>query len=101
MSMTTLRNLYAVVHIQPQMCDDSSPEAFDISHDGFMSVGAHRLTGEPTALILGKRLFSFVDRTTTCRRGQVPERFTVVVDCGGLRSEVAGDGHRGRWSGRM
>lgn len=39
-------------------------EAFDISHDGFMSVGAHRLTGEPTTLILGKRLFSFVDMTT-------------------------------------
>lgn len=37
-------------------------EAFDISHDGFMSVGAHRLTGESVALIPGRRLFSFVDR---------------------------------------
>ena len=34
-------------------------EAFDTSHDGFMSVGAHRLTGEPTALVLGQRLFTF------------------------------------------
>ena len=34
-------------------------EAFDASHDGFMSVGAHRLTGEPAALVLGQRLFTF------------------------------------------
>ena len=34
-------------------------EAFDTSHDGFMSVGAHRLTGEPAALALGQRLFTF------------------------------------------
>jgi hypothetical protein len=34
-------------------------EAFDISHDGFMSVGAHRLTGEPAALVPGQRLFAF------------------------------------------
>jgi hypothetical protein len=34
-------------------------EAFDISQDGFMSVGAHRLTGEPPALVLGQRLFTF------------------------------------------
>ena len=34
-------------------------EAFDTSHDGFMSVGAHRLTGEPAALVPGTRLFSF------------------------------------------
>ena len=34
-------------------------EAFDISHDGFMSVGAHRLTGEPAASIPGQRLFTF------------------------------------------
>jgi len=33
--------------------------AFDSSHDGFMSVGAHRLTGEPAALVPGKRLFTF------------------------------------------
>ena len=38
-------------------------EAFDISHDGFMSVGAHRLTGEPAALMPGQRLFTFVART--------------------------------------
>ena len=39
-------------------------EAFDISHDGFMSVSAHRLgAGEPTELVPGKRLFSFVDKT--------------------------------------
>ena len=37
-------------------------EAFDISHDSFMSVGAHRLTSEPTQLVPGKRLFSFVDK---------------------------------------
>src|SRR6185312_9033853 len=37
-------------------------EAFDISHDGFMSVGAHRLTGEPAALVPGRRLFTFVAR---------------------------------------
>ena len=35
-------------------------EAFDVSRDGFMSVGAHRLTGEPAALIPGQRLFTFV-----------------------------------------
>jgi hypothetical protein len=34
-------------------------EAFDISHDGFMSVGAHRLTGEPTTLVPDHRLFTF------------------------------------------
>jgi hypothetical protein len=34
-------------------------EAFDSSHDGFMSVGAHRLTGEPAALVAGRRLFTF------------------------------------------
>jgi hypothetical protein len=34
-------------------------EAFDTSHDGFMSVGAPRLTGEPAALTLGRRLFTF------------------------------------------
>ena len=34
-------------------------EAFDTSRDGFMSVGAHRLAGEPTALTLGQRLFTF------------------------------------------
>jgi hypothetical protein len=38
-------------------------EAFHISDDGFMSVGAHRLTGEPTALVPGQRLFTFVART--------------------------------------
>jgi hypothetical protein len=36
-------------------------EAFDISQDGFMAVGAHRLTGEPAALRPGRRLFSFAD----------------------------------------
>jgi len=35
-------------------------EGFDISQDGFMSVGAHRLTGEPTALVPGQRLFTFL-----------------------------------------
>jgi hypothetical protein len=34
-------------------------ESFDTSHDGFMSVGAHRLTGEPAALVPGQRLFTF------------------------------------------
>ena len=34
-------------------------EAFDTSQDGFMSVGAHRLTGEPAPLVLGQRLFTF------------------------------------------
>lgn len=34
-------------------------EAFDVSHDGFMSVGAHRLTGEPATLMPGQRLFTF------------------------------------------
>ncbi|WP_300602990.1 SAM-dependent methyltransferase [Trebonia sp.] len=34
-------------------------EAFDTSPDGFMSVGAHRLAGEPAALALGQRLFTF------------------------------------------
>ena len=38
-------------------------EAFDVSHDGFMSVGAHRLTGEPAALVPGQRLFTFTART--------------------------------------
>ncbi len=40
-----------------------SEQAFDISQDGFMSVGAHRLTGEPTALVPGRRLFTFSART--------------------------------------
>jgi Putative methyltransferase len=35
-------------------------QAFDTSHDGFMSVGAHRLAGEPAALALGQRLFTFL-----------------------------------------
>jgi hypothetical protein len=35
-------------------------EAFDTSQDGFMSVGAHRLTREPAALVPGQRLFTFV-----------------------------------------
>jgi len=34
-------------------------EAFDSSRDGFMSVGAHRLTGEGAALVPGRRLFTF------------------------------------------
>jgi hypothetical protein len=38
-------------------------EAFDTSHDSFMSVGAHRLTGEPAALVPGQRLFTFVGGT--------------------------------------
>jgi hypothetical protein len=38
-------------------------EAFDVSHDGFMSVGAYRLTGEPAALMPGQRLFTFAART--------------------------------------
>jgi hypothetical protein len=38
-------------------------EAFDTSRDGFMAVGAHRLTGEPAALVPGQRLFTFLDRT--------------------------------------
>ena len=37
-------------------------EAFDVSDDGFMSVGAHRLTGEPTTLVPRRRLFTFVNR---------------------------------------
>ena len=38
-------------------------EAFDTSHDGFMSVGAHRLTGEPAELTPGQRLFTFPAET--------------------------------------
>ncbi len=38
-------------------------EAFDVSGDGFMSVGAHRLAGEPAALVPGRRLFTFVAGT--------------------------------------
>ena len=34
-------------------------EAFDTSRDGFMSVGAHRLTVESAVLVLGQRLFTF------------------------------------------
>jgi hypothetical protein len=37
-------------------------ENFDVSDDGFMAVGAHRLTGDAVALALGQRLFTFVDR---------------------------------------
>jgi hypothetical protein len=40
-------------------------EAFDVSQDGFMAVGAHRLTGEPAALMPGQRLFTFVVRTSS------------------------------------
>jgi hypothetical protein len=36
-------------------------EAFDSSQDNGMSVGAHRLTGEPAALVPGQRLFTFLD----------------------------------------
>lgn len=35
-------------------------EAFDVGEDGFMSVGAHRLAGEPAAFTPGRRLFTFV-----------------------------------------
>jgi hypothetical protein len=35
-------------------------EAFDVSPDGFMAVGAHRLTGDTGALVSGRRLFTFV-----------------------------------------
>jgi hypothetical protein len=38
-------------------------EAFDTSLDGFMSVGAHRLAGEPAALVPGQRLFTFAAGT--------------------------------------
>ena len=38
-------------------------EAFDTSPDGFMSVGAHRLTAQPAALMPGQRLFIFVTTT--------------------------------------
>lgn len=38
-------------------------EAFDVGDDGLMSVGAHRLTGEPAALAPGQRLFTFVAST--------------------------------------
>jgi hypothetical protein len=36
-------------------------EAFDVSPDGFMAVAAHRLTGDPAELELGRRLFAFRD----------------------------------------
>jgi hypothetical protein len=36
-------------------------EAFEASHDSSTSVGAHRLTGEPAALVPGQRLFTFLD----------------------------------------
>jgi hypothetical protein len=35
-------------------------ERFDVSHDGFMSVGAHRLTGKAAALVPCQRLFTFM-----------------------------------------
>ena len=38
-------------------------EAFNISRDGFMSVGAHRLTGDPAPLMSGQRLFTFAAGT--------------------------------------
>jgi len=38
-------------------------EAFHVSADAFMSVGAHRLAGEPAALVPGQRLFTFVAGT--------------------------------------
>ena len=38
-------------------------EAFDVSRDGFMSVGAHRLAGETAPLVSGQRLFTFAART--------------------------------------
>jgi len=52
-------------------------EAFDTSHDGFMSVGAHRLTGQPAALVLGQRLFTFAgpgsDRPARAAVRSLPE----------------------------
>jgi Putative methyltransferase len=36
-------------------------EAFDLSDDSFMSVGAHRLTGRPAELVPGRRLFTFLN----------------------------------------
>jgi hypothetical protein len=42
---------------------DFREEAFDLSSDGFMSVGVHRLTGEPAALMPGQRLFTFAAET--------------------------------------
>jgi predicted RNA methylase len=38
-------------------------EAFDVSNDGLMAVGAHRLTGEAAGLMPGQRLFTFGPRT--------------------------------------
>ena len=38
-------------------------EAFNISRDGFMSVGAHRLTGDPAPLMPGQLLFTFAAGT--------------------------------------
>lgn len=38
-------------------------DAFNTSDDGFMSVGAHRLTGKPATLTPGQRLFTFMART--------------------------------------
>ncbi len=38
-------------------------EAFEVSPDGFMAVGGHRLTGEPAPLTPGQRLFTFQART--------------------------------------
>jgi hypothetical protein len=47
-------------------------EAFDTSDDSFMSVGAHRLTGEPAALMPGQRLFTFVAGPSRSRcRGEL------------------------------
>lgn len=40
-----------------------SEEAFEVSRDGLMSVGAHRLTGEPLAYVPGQRLFTFAVRS--------------------------------------
>jgi hypothetical protein len=36
--------------------------ALDTSEDGFMAVGAHRLAGEPAALVPGRRLFTFTSQ---------------------------------------
>ena len=38
-------------------------EASGSSHDSGVPAGAHRPTGEPTALVLGQRLFTFAGGT--------------------------------------
>ena len=70
-------------------------EAFDTSPDGFMAVGAHRLTGEPAPLTVGQRLFTFPGGRNNLSRlgagpGSVFDKFGTGTDTGDTSGDCRG-----------